>query len=398
MLPRTRYFHFRLNPVHINRINIYSIELPFKGDFSISIRKGLSSRIVVVEIVDQTGRIRGYGEALPVKDVTGETTGTVIDSINDFIKNRRFPWDLENVTQIWRFVDSLPEEKYENAARCAVETALLDALGKGENKSVLEYFDHRYLTTKVTYGASITLGDRQKVEKICRLIHGLGINHLRIKMGKDFHQNRDTVEVVRAMFSDDCDIRIDPNQVWDSVLAFKHIPLIEENRINIVEEPFPTDNPRFREYFEIMANMGVGLMACESAVTLDDIRKIAQEGYYGMINVKLCRSGGFRRSLKMIDYIRNLGLNYQIGCSLGESGLLSAAGRALCLLSGDAVYCDGSYDKFILAENTTVEPVSFKQGGEAGPLKGPGLGVGVDPENLKRFAVIYKAPVMKKII
>ena len=382
--------------MHINKITIYPIELPFKGDFSISIRKGLSSRIVLVEIVDQSGGIRGYGEALPVKDVTGETTGTVIDSINDFIKNRRFPWDLENVTQIWRFVDSLPDVRYENAARCAIETALLDALGKGENKSVLEYFDHRYLTTKVKYGASITLGDRQKVEKICRLIHSFGINHLRIKMGKDFHQNRDTVEVVRAMFSDDCEIRIDPNQVWDSDLAFKHIPLIEENRIRIVEEPFPTDNPRFREYFEIMTNMGVGLMACESAVTLDDIRKIAQEGYYGMINVKLCRSGGFRRSLKMIDYIRNLGLRYQIGCSLGESGLLSAAGRALCLLSGDAVYYDGSYDKFILAENTTVEPVSFKQGGEAGPLNGPGLGVGVDPENLKRLCAGTKAISIKK--
>ena len=80
-------------------------------------------------------------------------------------------------------------------------------------------------------------------------------------------------------------------------------------------------------------------------------RDLKEEGYYNMINVKLYRIGGFRRSLRMIEGIRNGGLSFQIGCYLGESGVLSAAGRALSLLSSDAAYYDGSYDRFLLKEN-----------------------------------------------
>ena len=115
------------------------------------------------------------------------------------------------------------------------------------------------------------------------------------------------------------------------------------------------------------------------------MEKIAKEGYYKMINVRLSKCGGFRNSLKIIDYLRTNGILFQIGCQLGESGILSAAGRALCLLCGDAVYYDGSYDEFMLKENTTFENVSFGPGGKAGPLKNPGLGVKVSPQHLKNI-------------
>ena len=79
------------------------------------------------------------------------------------------------------------------------------------------------------------------------------------------------------------------------------------------------------------------------------------------------------------------GILFQIGCQLGESGILSAAGRMLCLLCRDALYYDGSYDEFMLKENTTFENVSFGPGGKAGPLKGPGLGINVNPRQLKNM-------------
>jgi L-alanine-DL-glutamate epimerase-like enolase superfamily enzyme len=91
--------------------------------------------------------------------------------------------------------------------------------------------------------------------------------------------------------------------------------------------------------------------------------------------------------LKVIDYLRSHGISFQIGCQLGESGLLSAAGRTLSLLCSDAVYHDGSYDEFLLRENVTLEHVSFGHGGEAGPLAGPGLGVEINRENLERLGV-----------
>ena len=105
-----------------------------------------------------------------------------------------------------------------------------------------------------------------------------------------------------------------------------------------------------------------------------------------MVNVRLSKCGGFRNSLRIIDYLRQNKVSFQIGCHLGESGILSAAGRALCLLCKDALYYDGSYDEFLLKENITKENVTFGLGGKARPLVGPGLGVEINIQNLKQLS------------
>ncbi len=371
--------------MQIDRVNIYRILLPFKGDFSISFKGGLTSKIIVVEVVGNQRETYGYGEGIPVETVTGETWGSVVGSVGQFIGEGDFPWNLNDVSQIWDFVDTFPDGKAHNTTICALELALLDALGKYQERSVIDYFPQKYLTEKVYYGAPITLGNEKRIAEICKWIRRLGINHVRIKMGKDFEQNKNVVETAGLVLGGDCELRIDPNGVWDRDLAFRHLPLIEKYKVKIVEAPMMRGEPGFSEFFELLRSKGIILMACESAPTLEDVKRIVKEGYYQMINVKLCRSGGFRRSLGIIDEIRKSGLSFQIGCTLGESGILSAAGRTLCLLCGDAVNYDGSYDKFLLNENTTVENVSFGLGGEAAALGGHGLGVTVRKESLTRL-------------
>lgn len=370
----------------IDKVNVYRVVLPFKGDFSISRLKGLSSNHVVVEVVADQGKIRGYGDAVPVEFVTGETPESAIKSAELLLLKGSFPWNLNDVSQIWDFVDGTPDGMEQNAALCAIEMALLDALGKGEGRPMIEYFPKDFYTDRVYYGASVTLGSKERVLEICRLIKGLGINHLRIKMDGDFEQNRYVTETVRSIFGEECELRIDPNGVWDRDLAFRHLSLIKDYRVKVVEEPMMREAPGFVEFAGAVRSEGAILMACESAPTLDHVKRIIKEGYFQSVNVKLSRSGGFRRALGIIEHLREKGLSFQIGCTVGESGLLSAAGRALCLLCGDAVTCDGSYDEFILKENITNENVSFGPGGEAGPLNGPGLGVEVSTRSLERLS------------
>jgi muconate cycloisomerase len=106
-----------------------------------------------------------------------------------------------------------------------------------------------------------------------------------------------------------------------------------------------------------------------------------------MINVRLSKCGGFVRSLMMLDYLREVGIRFQIGCHLGESGILSAAGRALALTCKDARYFDGSYDAYLLSENLTTRDVTFNQGGDAEEIPGPGLGVEVDKAKLRKMSL-----------
>jgi len=370
----------------IERVNIYQISLYFTGDFSHSRRSGPFVDNIIVELISEEGEIRGYGEGAPRLYATGESQENAVMHVSHLAQKDSFPWRLDNVSQIWDFVDSLPDGREHNAAICAMEMALLDTLGKSQNRYLLEYFPRDFYTGKVYYGAATTLSNKERIMDLCHLIRDAGIKHLRIKMGKDFTQNREAIETVRSVFDNDCDLRIDPNGVWDRDLALQHIPLIEKHKVKVVEEPMEEEAPGFAQFAETLRSMDVLLMACQSASTLKDVERLVKKGYHNMVNVKLSRSGGFRRSLRIIELLRNNGLSFQIGANLGESGVLSAAGRVLSLLCGDAKYYDGSYDQFILRENITTQHVSFGHGGEAGPLDGPGLGVKVNNQSLERLS------------
>jgi len=335
-----------------------------------------------VEVTADQGRVKGYGEAVPIEFVTGETPETVTKDVASYVSEGLLPRRLTDISQIWDFVDRRPGGKEHNAALCATEMALLDALGKEQRRSALSYLPSQWATPSIHYGASITLGDRARIEQLCRMANSFGIKHLRIKMGPDFEQNRSALEAVWQVFGVDCELGIDPNGIWDFELAMSHLPLLTRYGVKIIEEPMARTNRGFPEFAQAVQAQGLTLMACESAPTLHDVKAIIDEGHYRMFNVKLCRSGGFHRTLQVIDHLRRERIPFQIGCTLGEAGLLSAAGRALGLVCSDAVTYDGSYDRFMLAKNITEEDVTFGLGGKAGPLDGHGLGVTVKSEKL----------------
>jgi L-alanine-DL-glutamate epimerase-like enolase superfamily enzyme len=372
--------------MQIESINIFRITLPFQGKYAISRVDRRSLTRMVVEITADQGRLKGYGEGIPIELVTGETAGTVTKDLTSFVSGAFFPRHLVDVSQIWDFVDKLPRGKEHNAALCALEMALLDALGKEQRRSIQAYLPQHFSTPYVHYGASITLGDGAWIEQLCGMIKSIGIRHVRIKMGLDFEQNKAALETVWEVFGSDCEQCVDPNGIWEFELAMSHLPLLAKYGVKIIEEPMARTSPGFPEFAEAARAMGLTLMACESAPTLHDVKAIIREGYYRMFNVKLCRSGGFHRTLQIIDHLRGEKIPFQIGCTLGEAGLLSAAGRALGLVCSDAVSWDGSYDRFMLKENITEEDVTFGPGGKAGPLGGHGLGVTVKSEKLARLS------------
>jgi len=371
--------------MQIDKVRVHKVNLPFLFDFSHSLRRRSSVKNIVAEVIANKGEIAGYGEGAPRSYVTGESQEGAVDSIHRFTQKDNFPWDLHDISQIWRFVDNLPRGKEHNAAICAIETALLDALGKCQRINIIEYFPKGFFIDIIYYGVGIPISDKKSILELCRLIKKEKIHKLKLKMGKDIAQNKEIFEAVRLVFGDHYDLKIDINGVWTSELAAKHLPLIRDYRVKVVEQPMMPDKPDIADFARHMKAYGVALMADESACSFEDVERIAKEGYYNMINVRLSKCGGFRKSFRIIDYLRRNGISFQIGCHLGESGLLSAAGRVLSLLCGDAAYYDGSYDEFLLKENITTEDVTFGPKGLAGPLNGPGLGVIVNRDSLDRL-------------
>lgn len=82
---------------------------------------------------------------------------------------------------------------------------------------------------------------------------------------------------------------------------------------------------------------------------------------------------------------RRGGLRCQIGCQVGETGILSAAGRHLAGWFADLLYLEGSFGTWVLQEEIVEEDIRFGRGGHAPPLLGNGLGVHVKQEAVERY-------------
>jgi muconate cycloisomerase len=370
----------------ISAINVYELTLPFKFPLSHSQKNATSADNIVVEIVTDENGLKGYGEGAPRPYVTGETQRDAIHNVRVLCSNKSFPWDLSDISQIWNFVTAATAEKKHNSALCAIETALLDVLARKEGRNIFHYLPKDYFTNEMHYGGTVPIADPDMVAKICGIMRDFDIKAARLKMGRDFEQNRRTIDKVFRIMHKEGSLRVDVNGAWDLDMAKEHIPLLLSHGACVLEQPLMPEDPNWRELADVLRTTGIKLMADESVCSMQDMEKAVQDRYFDLINVRISKCGGFFNSLKVIQRIRDAGLGYQVGCQLGESGILSAAGRALCTVSSDALFYDGSYDSVVLKDNVTTMHVSFKYGGKASVLKGPGLGVLVDRRKLEQFS------------
>ena len=125
------------------------------------------------------------------------------------------------------------------------------------------------------------------------------------------------------------------------------------------------------------------IMLDESLCSLEDARQAIECGTCDLFNIRLSKCGGFLNSLKIAATAHQAGLGYQLGCQVGETGILSAAGRHFASSVARIKYLEGSYDRFLVKERLTTQDITFGRGGLAPALAGPGLGVDVDEERLK---------------
>ena len=129
------------------------------------------------------------------------------------------------------------------------------------------------------------------------------------------------------------------------------------------------------------------IMLDESLCSLGDGQRAIERGTCDLFNIRLSKCGGMLNSLRLAAMAHHAGLGYQLGCQVGETGILSAAGRHFASSVDHIRYLEGSYDRFLVKERLTVEDLTFGPGGYAPAINGAGLGVEIDRPALARVSV-----------
>lgn len=339
----------------------------------------------------------GYGEGVPREYVTGETAESALELLKrsdlaaQFTDCQDFPQALE---MIERFRTApVPNDDREcggNAARCAVELALLDAYGRafGEplaNVTKLLAPDLYQFQPRIQYSGAITSAKGFKAKLAAWKMWVFGFKQLKLKVGIEGYDDAARLKSIRKRVGRKMDIRVDANEAWTPENVIEKISELEPFGISSVEQPVP--HAQIQCLKEIRAQVKTPIMLDESLCSRVDAERAIDGGLCDFFNLRLSKCGGFIPSLRLAQLAKSRGLGYQLGCQVGETCLLSAAGRHFATSVKDIRYLEGSYDRHLVKEALGTEDITFKWAGWANALPGIGLGIDLHPTALARVAI-----------
>ena len=383
----------------VRSIELFHVALPLKAKIRHASHERTESDSLVVRVVLDSGEV-GYGEGVPRSYVTGETIDTAFVALEAFDAARAVgkPADFGDAVQRIAGVElpeiaTDPRGMFGNAARCALELALLDGFCRAYGHSVgeavrrmceagLGYHDQ---PQPVRYSGAITAASTRK-ERISALKMRLyGFKQVKIKVGVAGQDDPARLGRLRKILGAGMDIRIDANEGWAARDLVSRVRPLLPYRPSALEQPVP--HAEVGELAVLRADLGVPVMLDESLCGYPDAVRSVADSTADIFNVRVSKCGGLGPSLRIMALAGRCGVGVQLGCHPGETGLLSAAGRHLASNVAGIRYLEGSYDRHILASNVINEDVTFGYGGWAKPLSGPGLGVTVNRDALESMTI-----------
>ncbi len=379
----------------IRRIDLLGVRVPLKKEIKHASHSRTESENLVVRVELASGEV-GHGEGVPRSYVTGETLKSAFATLagHDWARMIGRPRDFAEVVRGLQSltipeIEADPRGMAANSARCALELAVLDAYGRAFGEPVgraVELASVPGLLTfsvprKVRYGAAITADSWIQELRSALKYYVYHFRDVKTKVGVEGQDDVRRIRWFRWLLGPRVDLRIDANEAWHADDLLDRVRPLLRYSIAALEQPVP--HAEVAALTDLRRRLGVPVMLDESLCGYPDALAAVKETTADLFNVRLSKCGGILPALRIIGLAQRSGLGLQLGCHPGETAILSAAGRHVASRVAGLSWVEGSYDGHILKSNVTHEDITFGFGGWAPPLKGPGLGIQVDPRALE---------------
>jgi muconate cycloisomerase len=376
---------------HIESVTIYQLGIPFKQTFRHALQSREESDAVIIKIAGSDGRT-GFGESLPRSYVTGETTETMVARIRDHLAPKIFRqtfapgWEaleqMQTLVPDWtRSDDGEKSVAAWNATFCAIELALLDWSLRADHCALADLLPPERF--EVVYSGVISADEPKDAAALAKRMARLGMRQIKVKVGTPDDVAR--LDAVRKAVGSEVELRADANGAWNAEEAVAQLRRLGQFKLSVIEQPVPADELEGMK--RVRAESGIPVMADESLITLEQARRLIELGACDYFNIRLSKNAGIAGSLAIAKLAHDAGIKIQVGAQVGETAILSAAGRTFAAHLPELEFAEGSFGTWLLAEDVTFENLAFGFGGCAPLLRTRGLSVTVNEEALERFAM-----------
>ena len=276
------------------KLSLHIEEWELVQTFRIAGSQWTNSRGIVVQLTDGGHVGRGEAQGVSYLDETAESMFREVHEAANEIRAGITREDLQSL---------LPP----GGARNAVDCALWDLECKRSGKTIWELtgLDPQPVTTVFTIGI-----EENPQQMAAQAAAASDAPILKIKLDAD--RPMEKLAAIRAA-RPDARLVVDANQGWDFDLLQEVAPRCAELGLEMLEQPLPRGADEQLEGFD----SPVLLAADESCLHSGELEVAARR--YGMINIKLDKTGGLTEALKLARRARGLGCKLMVGNMAGTS-------------------------------------------------------------------------------
>ena len=263
----------------IEKISIRRYEKPFRFEFHSTQTFRTGAESVILQLEFENG-ISGYGESTPMEYITGETSSTVVEVIRECFSPILLSQAITTADDIEPLLDELEREclkhhrLYYNTALGAVDIALLDALGKHRGLH-LTHLLGPIVRQSAPYSVSVPFLPLQKIRELFYQLPKERVKYVKVLVGKDENENAERVGLVRSLFGDNVDIRVENNGIWTLDEATSNLERLKGFHISAAEQPLVKDDIEGLQ--SLRKVIGIPIVVDESMCSLTDARKLIEK-------------------------------------------------------------------------------------------------------------------------
>ena len=364
------------NRLTIQQVELYKLSIPLKEPFVTSLGTDTTAENVLVKIITAEG-IVGFGECSPYMPINGESQDTC------FIVGQYFAKALKgkDPLQISACINLMDKIIYGNSSiKSAFDMALYDIASQHAGLPLYKFLggkNNKLIITDYT----VSIGEPQQMAADAMKIKAQGYPAIKIKLGKNGKTDVARIKAIRKAVGNDIPLRIDANQGWTVKEAIETLNALAEFDIQHCEEPIA--RWKFLKLRKVKKHSPIPIMADESCGDDHDAERLIELKACDYFNIKLGKSGGIYKALKIVKLAEAAGIRLQVGAMI-ESRLAMTAFAHFALCSPMIEHYD-----FDTALMFSKDPVSggivYEKNGVVKVPEVVGLGAVIDEAWLKKM-------------
>lgn len=371
----------------IAKVEAHIVGLPMRIPYATALAEKKTTEAVVV-IVETDDGARGLGQAAasapryaPFDEYPSEVALTVRERLAPAVQGE----DARDLAIIHRRMEAAARGHV--YARTTVDLALHDLLGRAQGVPVYRMLGGRVRDRIPLVAPHLGPMEAAELARVAKEYVGQGYRHLNLRAGFGLERDKRMLGAVREAVGDGVGLDIDFSQSLAlhqgrPDLAIAYVRALEAFGLDSVEQPLASGD--LEGMARLAGAIDTPLVADESVFSLDDLCRVIERRAADVVKIKIIKTGGLWPARKWVALGEAAGLSFTVGHGIA-AGIQNAAEAHLAFTIAN-LKVPGEMNGYLRVQDDVVVADLRLDGMDLLPPQAAGLGVRLDPDQLRRYA------------